>query len=128
MEEYKETKRLKVLEPFLPILEQAKSQQKKGPLPLHNLYVSYVFGANLMVLAEGILAFMAVVEETANKRTRNRVWAPSSLRAIGKAIMSRGDASEQALGEDTTVEQEDEVRRDEKSYSKSHLNDTSTDY
>ena len=119
MEDFKETKRLKVIEPFLPILEKAKAEGKNGPLPLHNLYVSYVLSSNLMVVAESILGFLAVVEETANKRTRSRVWAPSSLRAIGKAITSRGDPSDQALGEDTTVEKDDEVHRDENSYSKS---------
>ncbi|CAL1710858.1 unnamed protein product [Somion occarium] len=115
LSDFKETKRLQLSNPFLPIIEASKNNRKSF-LPLRSLYIAYVFGANLIVLADGILALMETVLSTANKRKRNRVWAPSSLRAIGKALTSRGDVSDQALGEDRAIEEDDEVQRDERSY------------
>ena len=43
---------------------------------------------------------MLYVQNIAAKRTKNRLWAPGGLRAIAKALTSRGESGEQAVGED----------------------------
>lgn len=115
LNQFKTSKRLQLLQPFEGVLEDAKNAN--GYVPFRSLYVSYVFAANLIVLADGIVGLMEVVQTTASKRTKNRLWAPGGLRQIFKAITSRGDVSDQAAGEDNAPEAQVDVKEKEKPYS-----------
>lgn len=114
--DFKSTRRLELLQPFQAVI--ASADVKRGAIPLRALYVSYVFAANLVVLAEGILDLMAYVQTTAAKRLRNRLWAPGGLRAIVKALTSRGDVNEQTAGEDNEPQVEKELQQTNYVYSK----------
>ncbi len=114
--EFKEHKRLILVEPFQSLLQSADTT--KGPMPLRSLYVAYVFAANLVVLASAILKLMETVQATAAKRKKNRLWMPGGLRALAKAIVSRGETSDQAAGEDNVPQAEEEVKKEECAYSK----------
>lgn len=113
--EFKSSRRMQLLQPYEPVFEDLKT--KKGPVPFRGLYVSFVFAANLIVLSDSIIHLMELVQTTAGKRKKNRLWAPGGLRAIGKALLSRGDVSDQAAGEDETPPAEEEVTREERPYS-----------
>lgn len=75
-----------------------------------------MFAANLVVLADAVVGLMEYVQLTAHKRTRNRMWAPGGLRALGRAIVSRGDASDQAAGEDHAPQPDEELYDEEAPY------------
>ncbi|KAI0070747.1 hypothetical protein K474DRAFT_1631398 [Panus rudis PR-1116 ss-1] len=113
---FKEKNRLQLLTPFESSISEAKGRQHKSHVPLRSLYIAFVFSANLVVLAEEVLDLMEYVQKTALKRRRNRLWAPGGLRALWKAITSRGGESEQAFGEQEVKDDETEAARDERSY------------
>ncbi|KAH8103409.1 hypothetical protein BXZ70DRAFT_728472 [Cristinia sonorae] len=100
--DFKETKRLQLVEPFQPLLEATKGYKTgaSAPPPLRTLFISFVFGANMVTLAEGVLNMMEFVLATASKRRRNRLWAPNSILAIFKALATRDRRDEQGAGED----------------------------
>lgn len=104
LETFKNKKREKLVEPFQAALQCCRTKKESYSMPLRALYVSYVYAVNLIVLTDGIIALMEMVRDTALKRTKNRLWAPSKLRAIWKVIISRGDVSDEALGEDEVDE------------------------
>ncbi|KIP09379.1 hypothetical protein PHLGIDRAFT_86838 [Phlebiopsis gigantea 11061_1 CR5-6] len=115
--QFKTSKRLHLLRPFEAVMEAAPTAH--GGLPLRSLYVSFVFAANIIVLADAIVKLMDLVQMTASKRTKNRLWAPGGLRQIAKALTSRGDATDQAAaaaGEDNVPEPDEEVKAEEKPY------------
>lgn len=115
--EFQQSKRLMLIRPFESVMECARKKQK-GPLPFRTLFVSFVFAANIISLAQSIEQFMVYVQTKAAKRTKNRLWAPGGLRAIAKALTAKGDTSEQAVGEDTQPPPEEEVDHEERPYSK----------
>lgn len=125
LEEFKNSRRLQLLQPFDSVLEDARvsapMKLRPSSVPLRNLYVSFVFAANLVVLTEATIGLMEYVQLTGHKRRKNRLWAPGGLRAIGKAIMSRGDTSDQAVGEDHAPQPDEEVKQEEGPYRVSHI-------
>jgi hypothetical protein len=112
---FKQDKRLGILKPFEGLFQSAK-QNNQGPLPLRALYVAYVFAANLIVLAQAIEQYMLYIQGIAVKRRKNRLWAPGGLRAIVKALKSKGDAG-QVVGEDYEPPVEKELEKEEAPYS-----------
>ena len=117
LDRFKNEKREQLIEPFQSVLQSCQTKKQAYSIPLRSLYVSFVYGVNLIVLTDAILALMEVARNIAVKRTRNRLWAPSKLRAIGKILLSRGDVSDEALGEDEAQERDEEVQKDFRSYS-----------
>lgn len=117
LERFKNEKREQLIEPFETVLRRCQTKRDVSSVPLRSLYISYVYCVNLIVLTDAILALMEVVRSIAAKRLRNRLWAPSQLRAIGKILLSRGDVSDEALGEDETQERDEEIQREAQSYS-----------
>lgn len=117
LDEFRDTKRLLLVEPFRPVLELAQSQKD---VPLRSLYIAYVFAANLMAVGTAILSLVEVVAATARRRKRNKLWVPKGLRMIGKVLTSRDHSSEQAVGEDAVPAAADkDVEKEERSYSAS---------
>lgn len=114
--QFKTSRRLQLLRPFEGVIEDARNGN--GYVPFRGLYVSYVFAANLIVLADGIITLMELVQSTASKRTKNRLWAPGGLRQVFKALTSRDDVSDRAAGEDNAPEPQMDVTEKEKPYSK----------
>lgn len=117
LEAFKTSNRLQLLEPFQSIISSCKTKEARSSLPLRSLYVSFVFASNLIVAADGIIDLMETVQHTASKRTHNRIWAPGSIRAVLKALTTRGDHSDQVIGEDEQPEVVAEDEKDMKSYS-----------
>ena len=70
---------------------------------------------------DAVDAYAEVVQATAAKRTRPRLWGPAGLRALVTAITSRsdGDVSEQAAGEDSVPQASEEVQKEERVFSQS---------
>ena len=116
LEEFKTTRRLQLTGPYESLFSNAKEGQ--GYLPLRSLYVSFVFAGNLIVLADAVVTLMEYMQLTAHKRRKNRLWAPGSLRALGKALFSKGSEMEQVAGEDSTPEPEEDMKRKEAPFSK----------
>lgn len=121
LDEFKTSRRLQLLHPFDAVLEDAKAQTphklRPSSVPLRSLHISFVFAASLIVLADAIIALMEYVQLIAHKRRKNRLWAPGGLRALAKALMSRGDTSDQAAGEDHAPQPDEEVKAEEGPYS-----------
>lgn len=118
LDRFKDEKHEQLIEPFQALLQGCQTKRDVYSIPLRSLYISFVYGVNLIILTDGILALMEVVKNTALERTRNRLWAPSKLRAIGKVLLSRGGASDNVMGEDEVQEKEEEAQRDCRAYSK----------
>lgn len=121
LERFKTEKREQLIVPFQSVLRSCQTKRDVYSVPLRSLYIAYVYSVNLIVLTDGILALMEVARGTVVKRTTNRLWAPSKLRAIGKILLSRGDVSDEALGEDETQERDndadDEIQASSRTYS-----------
>ncbi len=98
--EFKETGRLRLLEPFEPHLGTPAA-------PLRGLYVCYVFSASIVVVSEAILAVMDTVRQTTNKRRKNRLWAPKGLRQLVHALFveKRTEGDLRAYGETQEVKE-----------------------
>jgi hypothetical protein len=98
--EFKESGRLRLLEPFEPHLGNPAA-------PLRGLYVCYVFSASIVVVSEAIIAVMDTVRQTTNKRRKNRLWAPKGLRQLARALFvektTEGDP--RAFGETREVKE-----------------------
>lgn len=115
--DFQESRRLLLLRPFEPLFESAKVR-KKGPIPFRTLFIAFVFAANMIAVAQVVDQFLVYVQTVAAKRTKNRLWAPGGLRAIAKALMAKGEASDQAAGEDTEGPVEQQGQNEKVSYSK----------
>ncbi|EKM50877.1 uncharacterized protein PHACADRAFT_151282 [Phanerochaete carnosa HHB-10118-sp] len=116
LEEFKTSRRMQLLRPFDSCDARTSESLRPSAVPLRSLYISFVFATNLVVLTEAIAGLMEYVQLTAHKRKKNRLWAPGGLRALGRAIMSRGDASDQAAGEDYAPRPNEEVKEEEGPY------------
>ncbi|KAI9441300.1 hypothetical protein H4582DRAFT_1367483 [Lactarius indigo] len=97
---FKETGRLRLLEPFEPHLGTPAA-------PLRGLYVCYVFSASIVVVSEAILAVMDIVRQTTDKRRKNRLWAPKGLRQLVHALFVEKHTEEdlRAYGETQEVKE-----------------------
>ena len=117
---YKTDGRFTIVKPFIPLatlVDQDKMSLKK--LPLRPLIVMSSFAAHLIVSSDALLSLLELIGRTAHKRQHSRLWAPSSLRAIGNFILHRekGSETEAALGETPSPEIADE-EEDEAPYRK----------
>ena len=99
---FKETKRLELLQPYQSLLNSTKGYANGAspPPPLRTLFISLVFGANMVALAEGIVLMMEFTLNTSSQRRKNRIWAPNSIIAIFAALATRGQTDDQGAGED----------------------------
>ncbi|PCH37055.1 hypothetical protein WOLCODRAFT_140699 [Wolfiporia cocos MD-104 SS10] len=123
---FKERDRLALVEPFRDVLDEERQRQRADKpalgqrateAPLRALYLSYVFAANMVAVAQAVKALVESVGETATRRRKNRLWAPKGLRMIGKALTQRGNASDQATGEDPVPPEETGAKeREERQY------------
>jgi hypothetical protein len=113
---FKQDKRLDILKPFEGLIESAK-QSTHVLLPMRGLYIAYVFAANLIVLAQAIDQYMLYIQGIAAKRRKNRLWAPGGLRAIVRALKSKGDAGDHVTGEVRESSAEKELEKEEAPYS-----------
>lgn len=126
LEDFKERRRLELVEPYAaliesegrsdPAAEQADSiddddigpatAMKKSFLPLRGLYVSYVFGASLIAVADVILVLVDLVRSKVAKRRKNRLWAPKGLRSLANAVFfgRSGEQIAETLGEEDARE------------------------
>jgi len=101
---FKDTNRKMLIEPFMPLLTEARTKEAKRALPLRSLYLSYVFATNLIVVGDSLLSFMEQVRATLEKRKHNRLWAPKGLRAIKKFFTESDHEDGAAFGEDRAPE------------------------
>jgi hypothetical protein len=62
--------------------------QKPGAVkPLRGLYLGYVFYSTAMIIGEVVLSLVQTVAEISARRRRVRLWGPSSLRNMVKALL-----------------------------------------
>ncbi|KAK1223613.1 hypothetical protein PQX77_013510 [Marasmius sp. AFHP31] len=100
---FKTSDRMMLLEPFKPLLsDEILSSSEGRSLPLRNLFISYVFGSNLIAMSESTLTLMETVQRTMAKRGRNRLWAPKGLRKLGSFVRQRDGDDVAVTGEDTS--------------------------
>lgn len=98
VEQFSTTNRLILVKPFEPLITET---HRERTTPLRSLYVTHVFASNLIAVSQVIIKLADTALATARKRTRNRLWFPTSLRHLFKAsVGSREDRTDQALGED----------------------------
>ena len=110
LQEFKETKRHMLIEPYMPLLKSNLTKDERRTLPLRSLYLSYVFATNLIVVADVLLTFLSKVADTNKKRRKNRLWAPKGLRAIAKIWGERPHEDEPSLGEDRSDKSDADVK------------------
>jgi hypothetical protein len=98
----------------------AYGQKPRADKPLRGLYLGYVFCSTAMVIGEVVLLLVQTVSEISARRQRVRLWGPSSLRNIAKALLKgRRRSEEQTFGEEerneTYLDEEDicEERRED---------------
>ena len=114
-ESFKADRRLAIVKPFIPMLAVADEKGRfSGRTPLRSLVVCSSFSAQLLVLSDGILDLLELIQATSHKRQKARLWAPNGLRALAKVFTSRnrGTVAEKNLGEDIGVEIE-QAEKDE---------------
>ncbi|KAM5537128.1 hypothetical protein V8D89_009274 [Ganoderma adspersum] len=112
LEDFKNDQRFVLLQPFRDLLDRAHAGEMKS-IPLRSLHMSFVFTSNLVSTSSAIVTLAEYVSKTAAKRPKTRLWLPTGLRAIGKALMSRGSGGE-AVGEDTAPKEEIEMHNTRK--------------
>jgi hypothetical protein len=99
----------------------AYGQKPRVDKPLRGLYLGYVFCSTAMIIGEVVLSLVQTVAEMSARRQRVRLWGPSSLRNMAKAVLKgRRRSEEQTFGEEqrneTYLDEEDikyEGRREE---------------
>lgn len=116
LEHFSTTDRLMLLKPFEPLIAET---HRERTTPLRSLYVTHVFASNLIAVTQAVIRLAEAVLAMARKRTRNRLWFPSSLRHLFKALGSRNDRTDQAIGEEVHPEQAAKHEQEQKSYSTS---------
>lgn len=89
---------------------EAYGQKPRTNKPLRSLYLGYVFCSTAMIIGEVVLSLVQTVAEISARRQRVRLWGPSSLRNMAKALLKgRRRSEEQTFGE----EQKNETYLDE---------------
>ena len=99
----------------------AYGQKPRADKPLRGLYLGYVFCSTAIVIGEAVLSLVQTVAEISARRQRVRLWGPSSLRNMAKALFKgRRRSEEQTFGEEerneTYLDEEDieyEERRED---------------
>lgn len=82
LKDFKATKRLELLAPYQAVIDSAMPM-------LPGLHINYVYSASLVLVAEVTLSLMEYVRNILSRRSRNRLWAPTGLRAIAHALTRR---------------------------------------
>lgn len=100
LKRFKDDDRLALLKPFQHLLDSVKTRSDADVLPLRSLYACYVFAANLILTSESTSSLVNFVQITASKRRKNRVWAPTGLRAIAKLFTVKGDNADNVFGDE----------------------------
>ncbi|KAI0279079.1 hypothetical protein BGY98DRAFT_916273 [Russula aff. rugulosa BPL654] len=90
----------------------AYGQKPRADKPLRGLYLGYVFCSTAIIIAEVVLPLVQTVAEISARRQRVRLWGPSSLRNMAKALFKgRRRSEEQTFGEEerneTYLDEED---------------------
>ncbi|KAI0055431.1 hypothetical protein BV25DRAFT_1833168 [Artomyces pyxidatus] len=119
MEDFKNTQRHRLLDPYMSHFTNAKTKEAQAALPLRALYVSYVFSATFISVSEGVLVLMELVRDMNSKRRVNRLWAPRGLRHLAHAIFldKKEGVDGKAFGEGESMEEVvPDPPEDEKSY------------
>jgi hypothetical protein len=79
----------------------AYEQRPRADKPLRSLYLGYVFCSTTVIIGEVVLSLVQTVAETSARRQKVRLWGPSSLRHVVKALLKgRRKNEEQAFGEE----------------------------
>ena len=110
LEDFKNDRRFILLQPFRELLDTADAGEMKS-IPLRSLHVAFVYASNLVSTSTAIISLAEYVSITAAKRPKARLWLPTGLRAVGKALRSKGS---EAVGEDTAPEEEIEIHNTRK--------------
>ena len=90
----------------------AYGQKPRVDKPLRGLYLGYVFCSTAVIIGEVVLSLDQTVAEISVRRQRVRLWGPSSLRNMVKALLKgRRRNEEQTFGEEekneTYLDEED---------------------
>lgn len=107
MEDFKQNRRLEVLDPFQNII---KSFKDKTPPPRALFYV-FVFQANLVWVGEITIALLELLSETASKHPKARLWAPKRLRSLWKVLAAKSENTATSFGGGTPPDDPVEVER-----------------
>ena len=103
----------------------AYGQKPRADKPLRGLYLGYVFCSTAMILGEVVLSFVQTVAEISARRQRVRLWGPSSLRNVAKALFKgQRRSEEQTFGEEQKNEtylDEEDIKYDEHREDLSHV-------
>lgn len=87
----------------------AYEQKPRADKPLRSLYLGYVFCSTTVIIGEVVLSLVQTVAETSARRQKVRLWGPSSLRHVVKAVFKgRRKNEEQAFGEEQKNDTEDD--------------------
>ena len=79
----------------------AYEQKPRADKPLRSLYLGYVFCSTTVIIGDVVLSLVQTVAETSARRQKVRLWGPSSLRHVVKAVFKgRRKNEEQAFGEE----------------------------
>ncbi|KAF8525171.1 hypothetical protein BU17DRAFT_62876 [Hysterangium stoloniferum] len=108
LDEFKNTGRLEIVQIFK---RSANPPNPETDFPRWAVFYAFVFQANLIWVAEGILNLLETLAEIARKRPRSRLWAPKSLRAIWKLITANDDGDDSPFHEDDPPIDPVEVQR-----------------
>jgi hypothetical protein len=96
----------------------AYGQKPRASKPLRGLYLGYVFCSTAMIIAEVVLSLVQTVAEISARRQRVRLWGPSSLRNLAKALLKgRRGGEEQTFGEEQrneTFMDEEDIKYEER--------------
>ena len=91
----------------------AYGNKPRADVPLRSLYLGYVFGSTTAIIGDVVLSLVQTVAETSARRRKVRLWAPSSLRHVVKAVLKgRRKNEEQAFGEEEKTDEYDEDEDD----------------
>ena len=86
-------------------------------MPLRSLYLGYVFCSSTVIIGQVVLSLVQTVAETSARRRKVRLWGPSSLRHVVKALLKGSRKNEeQAFGEEEKTEtwsDEDDLSKQE---------------
>jgi hypothetical protein len=104
LSEFKETKRKLLVDPYVSLIRNAKTRREQETLPLRTLYLAFVFASALMVVAKSILDIMEFIRDKADKRRKNRLWAPKGLRLFWRLLLTRESKEREGFGEDVSPE------------------------
>ena len=86
----------------------AYGHKPRAEKPLRSLYLGYVFCSTTVIIGEVVLLLVQTVAETSARRQRVRLWGPSSLRHVVKALFKgRRKSEEQAFGEEEKIQKND---------------------